>query len=248
MVNGLKDILPQHIAIIMDGNGRWAQRQGLLRAEGHRAGLKAVKTVIGCCLKAQIQILSLFAFSSENWSRPAKEVEFLMQLFIKALNHEVQELHQREIQLRFTGDRMALSTVLQEEMQAAERLTAHNQRLILNVVVNYGGRWDIVQATKNIAQQVCKGELAVDEINEAVVAKALSIPDLPYPDLFIRTSGEQRISNFFLWQLAYTELYFTDTYWPNFTDEEFKKALMSFSKRERRYGKVASKMGRTDHV
>ncbi|WP_028372169.1 isoprenyl transferase [Legionella lansingensis] len=244
----MNDILPKHIAIIMDGNGRWAQNRGLLRVEGHRAGVETVKTVIRCCLQTQIPILSLFAFSSENWSRPENEVEFLMQLFIEALGHEVQELHQHGVCLRFTGDRTGLSQKLQEQMQSAEKLTTNNNRLILNVVVNYGGKWDIVQAVKAIAKQVCAGQLKLEDIDESLIGNALSTHDLPDPDLFIRTSGEQRISNFFLWQLAYTELYFTDIQWPDFTAEEFKKALTSFSLRERRYGKTSQQLNKAKHV
>ncbi|MFV0821844.1 isoprenyl transferase [Legionella micdadei] len=244
----MNDSLPQHIAIVMDGNGRWAENRGLLRIEGHRAGVEAVKTVIRCCLESQIPILSLFAFSSENWSRPENEVEFLMQLFIEALSHEVQELHQHGIQLRFTGDRQALSPTLCEQMHAAEELTKNNTRLTLNVVVNYGGKWDIVQATKSIAKKVFAGELTVDAIDESVLAEALSTHGLQDPDLFIRTSGEQRISNFFLWQLAYTELYFADVHWPDFNADEFQKALASFSRRERRYGKTSQQLKESNHV
>ena len=239
---GLNDILPQHIAIVMDGNGRWAQNRGLLRVEGHRAGVEAVKTVIRCCLESQIPILSLFAFSSENWSRPENEVEFLMQLFIEALGHEVEELHQYEVCLRFTGDRNALSKALCEQMQAAEKLTENNKRLILNIVVNYGGKWDLVQATKALAKRVCEGKLVIDEISESMLSEALSTKGLLEPDLFIRTSGEQRISNFFLWQLAYTELYFAEVHWPDFDANEFQKALDSFSRRERRYGKTSQQL------
>ncbi|KTD17339.1 polyprenyl diphosphate synthase [Legionella jordanis] len=228
----------------MDGNGRWALSRGLLRVEGHRAGVEAVKTVIRCCLETGIPILSLFAFSSENWSRPSNEVEFLMQLFIDALGHEVKELHQHGIRLRFTGDRNGLSQKLQEQMQAAEKLTAENNRLTLNVVVNYGGKWDIVQATKTIARQILAGQLKPEDIDESLISNALSTHDLPDPDLFIRTSGEQRISNFFLWQLAYTELHFTDIHWPDFNVEEFRKALDSFSQRERRYGKTSQQIGK----
>ncbi|OCH97200.1 polyprenyl diphosphate synthase [Legionella jamestowniensis] len=244
----MNERIPQHVAIIMDGNGRWAQNRGLLRVEGHRAGAEAVKTVIRCCLQHQIPVLSLFAFSSENWSRPETEVEFLMRLFIDALGREVQELHQHGICLRFTGDRAGLSVELQKQMQVAENLTVGNKRLILNVVVNYGGKWDIVQATKAIATRVATGELKIEAINEGVISETLSTHGLPEPDLFIRTSGEQRISNFFLWQLAYTELYFTETHWPDFTAEEFKKALANFSQRERRYGKISQQINKAKHV
>ncbi|MDI9817814.1 MULTISPECIES: isoprenyl transferase [unclassified Legionella] len=244
----MNDRLPQHIAIIMDGNGRWAQNRGLLRIEGHRTGVEAVKTVIRCCLQMQIPVLSLFAFSSENWSRPESEVEFLMQLFIEALGQEVKELHQHGVCLRFTGDKTTLSEKLQEQMQVAESLTATNERLILNIVVSYGGKWDIVQAVKTIAKGVLAGEVTIDAIDEAKIEQALSTNGLPDPDLFIRTSGEQRVSNFFLWQLAYTELYFTDVHWPDFTENEFKKALASFSVRERRYGKTSQQLNKANHV
>lgn len=232
----------------MDGNGRWAEMRGLVRFEGHRAGVGTVKTIIRCCLQHAIPMLSLFAFSSENWARPEVEVEFLMQLFLQALNHEVQELNQHEVCLRFTGFRDTLSSSLQEQMQQAEKLTAENTRLILNVVINYGGRWDIVYATKRAVNDVIAGNITVDAINEGVFASYLNTHDLPDPDLFIRTSGEQRISNFFLWQLAYTELYFTQTHWPDFTVEEFEKALLNFKQRERRYGKISQQLNEMTHV
>nr|WP_028388318.1 isoprenyl transferase [Legionella fairfieldensis] len=244
----MDEILPQHIAIVMDGNGRWAQSRGLLRVEGHRAGINPVKTVIRCCLECQIPVLSLFAFSSENWSRPEKEVEFLMQLFIEALGKEVQELHQHGVRLRFTGNRITLPQQLCEQMQRAETLTASNNSLILNVVVNYGGKWDLVQATRTLIKQVCSGELALDAVDEAVLSQALSTYGLPDPDLFIRTSGEQRISNFFLWQLAYTELYFSEVPWPDFNATEFHKALANYSRRERRYGKTSQQLSEIPDV
>ncbi len=225
----------------MDGNGRWAQSRGLLRIKGHRAGADAVKSTIRCCLQHQIPILSLFAFSSENWSRPENEVAFLMQLFVEALEREVQGLHHHGISLRFTGDMSGLSQALQEQMQLAEELTKNNKQLILNIVVNYGGKWDLVQAVKKIAKKVDAG-LSVDAIDESLLSQSLSTFDLPDPDLFIRTGGEKRISNFFLWQLAYTELYFADVHWPDFSAEEFEKALASFSRRERRYGKTSQQL------
>ncbi|MBA2650686.1 MAG: di-trans,poly-cis-decaprenylcistransferase [Tatlockia sp.] len=237
----MNELLPQHIAIVMDGNGRWAQSRGLLRIKGHRAGADAVKSTIRCCLQHQIPILSLFAFSSENWSRPENEVAFLMQLFVEALEREVQGLHHHGISLRFTGDMSGLSQALQEQMQLAEELTKNNKQLILNIVVNYGGKWDLVQAVKKIAKKVDAG-LSVDAIDESLLSQSLSTFDLPDPDLFIRTGGEKRISNFFLWQLAYTELYFADVHWPDFSAEEFEKALASFSRRERRYGKTSQQL------
>ncbi|KTD55470.1 undecaprenyl pyrophosphate synthetase [Legionella quateirensis] len=230
--------LPQHIAIVMDGNGRWAENRGLARIEGHRAGVETVKKMIRSCLEKKIGCLSLFAFSSENWSRPIAEVNFLMELFVEALRKELAELNQHGIRIRFTGDREPLSPVLQKEMREAEFLTRDNQQLILNVVVNYGGKWDIVTAAKKMSRAVISGQVALDEINESNFAQFLDTDGLPEPDLFIRTSGELRISNFFLWQLAYTELYFTEVHWPDFNIEELELALESFSKRKRRFGQI----------
>jgi undecaprenyl diphosphate synthase len=230
--------LPQHIAIVMDGNGRWAENRGLARIEGHKAGVETVKKMIRSCLEKKIGCLSLFAFSSENWSRPIAEVNFLMELFVEALRKELPELNQHGIRIRFTGDREPLSPVLQKEMLEAEFLTQDNQQLILNVVVNYGGKWDIVTAAKKMSRAVISGQVALDEINESNFAQFLDTDGLPEPDLFIRTSGELRISNFFLWQLAYTELYFTEVHWPDFNNEELELALESFSKRKRRFGQI----------
>ncbi|RUR20016.1 di-trans,poly-cis-decaprenylcistransferase [Legionella sp. km535] len=230
--------LPQHIAIVMDGNGRWAENRGLARIEGHKAGVKTVKTMIKSCLEKKIGCLSLFAFSSENWARPIAEVNFLMELFVEALRKELAELKQHGIRIRFTGDREPLSSVLQKEMQEAELLTQNNQQLIVNVVVNYGGKWDIVTAAKKMSRAVSNGTIALNEINESNFAQFLDTDGLPEPDLFIRTSGELRISNFFLWQLAYTELYFTEVHWPDFNNEELELALDSFSKRKRRFGQI----------
>ena len=240
--------LPRHVAIVMDGNGRWAENRDLPRVEGHRAGIDAVKKVVEFCLQKKIPILSLFAFSSENWSRPQSEVEFLMQLFIHALQGEIDELHGHGVRLCFTGARDQLSSNLCQQMQAAESLTASNTNLILNVAVNYSGKWDIVQATKTLATQVQANKLSIEDINEELFAKFLNPGDLPDPDLFIRTSGEQRISNFFLWQLAYTELYFSDVHWPDFSASEFEKALISFSQRERRYGQTSKQLNENKHV
>lgn len=186
-----------------------------------------------------IPCLSLFAFSSENWSRPAEEVNFLMELFLESLRKELPELNQHGIRLRFTGDRGLLSPVLQKQMQDAELLTVNNAQLILNVVVNYGGKWDLVNAAKKIAKAVLNGELNIDDINETSFAHYLDTSGLPDPDLFIRTSGELRISNFFLWQLAYTELYFTEVHWPDFGEHELELALNAFNKRKRRFGQIS---------
>jgi len=234
----LNDNVPQHVVIVMDGNGRWAERQGLPRIEGHKAGVHSVKRMVTACLHKKIGCLSLFAFSSENWSRPADEVNFLMELFLEALKKEITELNQHGVCMRFTGDRSALSEVLQNQMTEAEEVTCNNRQLILNIVVNYGGKWDIVSAAKKMTLAVLQGQLAYDDIDEKHFAHFLDTKSLPDPDLFIRTSGELRISNFFLWQLAYTELFFTDIYWPDFDEHQFALALEAFGKRKRRFGLV----------
>ncbi len=237
----LDEKVPQHIAIIMDGNGRWAESRGLARIEGHKVGVESVRKMIRCCLEKKIPCLSLFAFSSENWLRPVEEVNFLMELFLDALKKEIAELNQYGIQMRFTGDRSQLSPLLQKQMSEAEALTRANQQLILNIVVNYGGKWDIVTAAQKMTKAVLDGQLNLDDVNEAVFARFLDTDGLPDPDLFIRTSGELRISNFFLWQLAYTEFYFTEVHWPDFNEYELDLALNAFCQRSRRFGQVTSK-------
>ena len=244
----MNDRIPQHVAIVMDGNGRWACNKGLLRVEGHRAGVDTVNTIIQCCLKKNISVLSLFAFSSENWARPEAEVECLMDLFLQALKNEVAELDKQGVSLRFTGCRDALSLTLQDSMRQAEQLTASNNRLVLNVVINYGGRWDIIQAAKKVSALVLEGNVSLEAVDESFFSKQLATVGLPDPDLFIRTSGEHRVSNFFLWQLAYTELYFSDVHWPDFGADEFEKALASFRQRERRYGKTSSQLTENNNV
>ncbi len=231
----------------MDGNGRWAESRGLSRSEGHCAGVDVVKAIVKTCVTRHIPILSIWAFGSENWGRPTAEVDFLMQLFVQALSREIDELHGNRVSLRFTGNREQLSPVLQEKMQWAETLTADNNALILNVVINYGGKWDIAQAAKIIAGQVLRGELSLDQVNEQTFANCLHL-NLPDPDLFIRTGGEKRLSNFFLWQSAYTELYFSDVYWPDFTTVEFENALAWFGMRERRFGKTSQQLVEARHV
>ncbi|WP_133136977.1 polyprenyl diphosphate synthase [Legionella rowbothamii] len=232
--------IPQHIAIVMDGNGRWAESQGLPRIEGHKAGVESVRKMIRVCMEKKVACLSLFAFSSENWARPMDEVSFLMELFIESLRRELSELNQNGVRMCFTGDRSLLSPTLQQQMREAESVTADNAQLTLNIVVNYGGKWDLVTAAKKAAQAIAQGQLTLDELDEARFASYLDTASLPEPDLFIRTSGELRISNFFLWQLAYTELYFTEVHWPDFGEEELEKALVSFSKRKRRFGQISN--------
>lgn len=229
---------PQHIAIIMDGNGRWAQNRAQARVEGHKIGLESAKIVIQACLEYQIPFLSLFAFGVENWMRPIDEVAFLMQLFETALDSEIDTLHQHGVRVRFIGDRAGLSPSLQEGIARAEAMTENNTRLLLQVAVNYSGKWDVVCALKHIVQEALNGHLTPNDIHEDTLARALSTYPVPDPDLFIRTSGEQRISNFFLVQLAYTELYFTSTPWPEFTKQEFEKAIEAFHQRDRRFGRI----------
>ena len=224
----------------MDGNGRWALARGLPRVEGHRMGVQAVRHVVDECLKQAIPVLSLFTFSSENWSRPSDEIDYLMQLFIDTLQGEMDALHEQGVSVRFLGDATALSTVLQTCMKSVQKITSNNQRLILNVVINYGGRWDIIQAAQSLARSVQAGQLRPEDIDETLFSRALQTHGLPDPDFVIRTSGELRISNFFLWQLAYSEFYFSTVCWPDFSVDEFKAALTSFSSRERRYGAVMS--------
>lgn len=228
--------LPAHVAIIMDGNNRWARQRGLPGSEGHRAGEQAVQAVIRRCAEQHIAALTLFAFSSENWSRPEEEVEHLLALFLRALDQRVAELHEHGIRLRFIGDRSAFSEDLCNGMQAAEALTADNRRMTVSVAVNYGGQWDIREAVRRIASEVASGRLSVEQINDQCVAAHLSLADLPPPDLLIRTGGECRISNFLLWQAAYTELYFTPVLWPDFDGQALDRALADFSARERRFG------------
>lgn len=230
--------LPQHIAIVMDGNGRWAQERGLPRIAGHKEGLKAVRKIVKACAEMNIKILSLFAFSCENWQRPDQEVSFLMELFVQALNEEVQQLHEKGIKIRFIGERSAFSQELCECINATEELTFHNQGMQLVLAMNYGGQWDITQATQKIAQKVVNKECDITDITPEKIEEELATKDLAAPDLFIRTSGEKRMSNFFLWQIAYTELFFCDENWPDFEITGLQRAINWFSERKRRYGKI----------
>ncbi|MDE0308843.1 MAG: polyprenyl diphosphate synthase [Acidiferrobacterales bacterium] len=230
--------LPEHVAIIMDGNGRWANSRGTNRLEGHRQGVKNVRTIVELCGRFGIPYLTLFAFSSENWRRPGKEVQWLMQLLSTALSSEVRKLHDEGIRLKFIGDLSDLSTAIQRKTREAMELTESNRNLQLTIAVNYGGQWDLTQACRDIADRVKHNELAVEDISPDTIAGQLSTAAIPNPDLFIRTGGEKRISNFLLWQLAYTELYFTDTYWPDFGEQAFLHALKSYGSRVRRFGGI----------
>lgn len=235
--------IPKHIAIIMDGNGRWAKQRLLPRTAGHREGTKAVRRVVQACAERGVQVLTLFAFSSENWRRPASEVSLLMDLFMITLRSEIKRLHSNNIRVRFIGDRQAFADKLQARMAAAEALTAHNTGLTVVIAANYGGQWDIAQAAQRLAEQVLAGQLAPQDISAERLGQQLSLADLPAPDLFIRTGGEQRISNFLLWQLAYTELYFTERYWPEFDAELLEQAIADYSSRERRFGQISEQLG-----
>ncbi|HTT44260.1 MAG TPA: polyprenyl diphosphate synthase [Steroidobacteraceae bacterium] len=232
--------LPRHIAIIMDGNGRWAAARGLTRSAGHKAGLAPVRLCIEECAARGIEALTLFAFSSENWSRPAAEVASLMDLFVDALDKEITELHAKGVRVRFIGARRNLSMRLQTRIATAEARTAGNQGLRLQLAVAYGGRWDLVQAAQQLARQVASGALRAEEIDEARIGAALSLAGLPDADLLIRTGGEQRISNFLLWELAYAELFFSPRLWPDFALADFEEALRFFAARERRFGRTAA--------
>jgi len=231
-----EEIVPNHVAIIMDGNGRWAKQRKLPRSAGHREGVKATQEVIKASGKAGVKYLTLFAFSSENWSRPETEVSALMELFMRSLENEVHNLAENGVRLKFLGALDAFPEKLFQQIEKSEEITANNDKLFLNVAVNYGGQWDILNAAKKLIHEVQEGRLSLEEVDDAVFESNLATQNLPAPDLFIRTGGEQRVSNFLLWQLAYTELYFSDALWPEFTPTELNKAFESFRSRQRRYG------------
>ena len=233
---------PRHIAIVMDGNGRWAKQRHRPRTFGHHAGQKAVRATIEACLHRGVEALTLFAFSSENWQRPKDEVGALMELFLKALDREVNELHGYGVRIRFIGELSAFAPALHERMQAAMTKTRENTKLALNIAVNYGGRWDIALAARRAAEAAVGGEIDAGQIDEARLAGYLALADLPPLDLFVRTGGERRVSNFLLWQLAYAELYFSDALWPDFDAAHLDAAIADFAGRERRYGKTSAQV------
>jgi undecaprenyl diphosphate synthase len=228
--------IPRHIAVIMDGNGRWAAARGLPRPAGHTMGVRSVKQIVENCAKRRVEVLTLFAFSSENWKRPKEEVSTLMGRFLRALEDEVDKLHENGIRLRFIGNIGQLSPALRERMEASVALTADNEGLTLVVAVAYGGRWDIAEAAQALAQRCVAGEMAPADIDESALTRSLALADLPDPDLLIRTGGEQRISNFLLWNLAYTELYFCDVLWPDFGEAHLEAAIEHYGRRQRRFG------------
>jgi len=236
--------LPKHVAIIMDGNGRWAESKGKHRVFGHKHGVKSLSKAISFAAEKKLQALTIYAFSSENWKRPEKEVNMLMDLFFTVLGSEVKKLHKHNIKFNVIGDVLGFSERLQKKIFQAEMLTKNNTGLVLNVAANYGGRWDITQATQKLAKLVKKGELAVEDITEERLNNEINLNQLPTVDLMIRTGGDYRISNFLLWQLAYAELYFCDVLWPDFNADVFQDALNTFSSKERRFGQTSEQVAR----
>lgn len=241
---GERGNVPVHVAIIMDGNGRWARHRHLPRVAGHKAGVESVRAAVRHCAQRGVRVLTLFAFSSENWRRPDQEVSLLMQLLLNSIKTEVGELHRNNVRLRFIGDRSAFRGGLLREMSDAEALTAANTGLEVVVAVNYGGRWDLTQAMQGLAADVEAGMLRAADIDTGTIAGRLALGDLPEPDLFIRTGGEQRISNFLLWHLAYTELYFTATLWPDFKEQALDEAFAAYASRQRRFGRTGEQIER----
>jgi len=234
--------LPRHIVVVMDGNGRWANKRHLPRAAGHKAGVNATRRIVENCANNNIEALTIFAFSSENWNRPEAEVKSLMSLFITTISAEVKKLHKKNVCVKFIGDRERFSEKLQGSINESEFLTKDNAGLQLNIAANYGGRWDIIQASRKLCSQLQKTNTPIDSIDENALEEYLSLKGIAEPDLFIRTGGEQRISNFLIWQLAYTELYFVDTLWPDFSDDDFAKALDWYCGRQRRFGKTGQQV------
>jgi len=234
--------VPQHVGIIMDGNGRWAQLRGKTRVVGHKNGVESVRSVVSTSRKLGVKALTLFAFSSENWQRPEKEVSVLMDLFMFVLTREVKKLHKNDIRFQVIGDTSRFSAKLQKMIKEAEELTNDNKSMVLSVAANYGGRWDITYAAKQLASKVANGEMSVEDISEDALDAQTSLYGLPELDLLIRTGGDYRISNFLLWQAAYAEFYFTETLWPDFQEEAYTEALNSFGDRERRFGQTGEQV------
>jgi len=240
--SGDKGNLPKHIAIIMDGNGRWAKQRGLPRIAGHRAGVKALQNIVNFSATEGIDVLTVYAFSSENWKRPRTEVSMLMELFNTSLRQRFRDLHDNNVRLRFIGDLSLFPARLRKSMADAGNLTTNNTGLELVIAVNYGGRWDITNAFKVLNKKISDNSINIEDINEALIGEFMCLSDLPEPDLFIRTGGEKRISNYLLWQLAYTELYFDDCLWPDFGTESMQKALKWYAGRERRFGRTSEQI------
>lgn len=236
------DPLPRHIAVVMDGNGRWANKRHLPRAAGHKAGVSATRAIVENCAKQRIQALTIFAFSSENWNRPEAEVATIMALFVSTITAEVKKLHKKNVRVRFIGERARFSAKLQGSIDESEKLTLQNTGMQLNIAANYGGRWDVVNACRSVIQAIQREQITLSDVNEELFNSFVSLNDLPAPDLFIRTGGEQRISNFLIWQLSYSELYFVDTLWPDFSAEDLQTALSWYAGRQRRFGKTGQQV------
>ena len=234
--------VPRHIAIIMDGNGRWAGQRHKPRVSGHRAGVATLRLIVEYAARRGVEVLTAFAFSSENWRRPRPEIRLLLELFLKSLHQEIERLHENRVQLSFIGDRSAFDDELRQAIEAAEARTAENDGLRLAIAANYGGRWDILNAARRLARAVADEEIAPEAIDESALQTGLALADLPDPDLFIRTGGEQRISNYLLWQLAYTELYFTECLWPDFDEAALDMAIDWFASRQRRFGRTGEQL------
>ncbi len=232
------EYLPNHVAIIMDGNGRWARERDLERTEGHLEGLERVRELVEHSVKVGVKFLTLFAFSSENWKRPESEVSYLLDLFVRAIENEANQLKESGVRLAFIGDLEAFPNELREKIRLVEKSSSPNPKLLLTIAANYGGRWDIMQATQKVCESVAKGVIRPEQVTIDIIARKMSLSEIPEPDLLIRTGGEKRLSNYLLWQLAYTELYFTEKYWPDFDVSAFEGALLAYSVRERRFGKT----------
>ena len=237
-----KSSKPKHIIIIMDGNGRWAEQNGLTRSAGHKAGVKVLRNLIEHAVQLELKILTVYAFSRENWQRPKKEVELLLDLFISSLESEVKDLHENNIKLNFIGETDKFSEKLKKSMSKSESLTSNNSKLTLNVALNYSGRWDIYNALLSIIDDMTAKKITKNDVNEELINTKLSLADYDEPDLLIRTGGEKRLSNYLLWQIAYTELYFTNTLWPDFNTDQFDLALDWYAKRQRRFGKTSEQI------
>jgi undecaprenyl diphosphate synthase len=243
-----KSAVPQHVAVIMDGNGRWAKSRGLPRVAGHRKGVERVRDMVSACAEKGIKHLTMFAFSSENWRRPAQEVQLLKELFLSALESEIRKLHKNNVRFRVVGDIERFGEKITERIRQSEILTQNNSSLTLTIAANYGGRWDIAQACAELARRAVRGEIDPQAITEDSLVPYLSMAGTPEPDLFIRTGGEQRISNFLLWQLAYTEMYFTPVLWPDFDRTQFEQALDSYTGRQRRFGLTGDQIEAARHA
>ena len=238
----LKGNIPQHIAIIMDGNGRWAKKRKLPRVAGHRKGVETVREIVEVCVNLGVKILTLYTFSTENWNRPLDEVSTLMRLIVKSLQNETNELNTNNIRLTTIGDTSSLPKIVQDELSAAIKKTALNKKMTLNLALSYSGRWELVEAVKHITKQVVAGKLNPEEICEEVISKNLTTSDMPDPDLLIRSSGEFRVSNFLLWQIAYSEIFVSDVLWPDFKCKNLLEAVEDYQKRERRFGLVSEQL------